>query len=462
MADLLKARFGLELSADDVEDVGKETLGDELQFNERAGLGPIYDRYPAFVRTEPLPPKQSVFDVADTELDSIWSSLETFREPRKIWEVRFPQLPSVLFGADVIERLGERASELGLKKALLIADPVLRRMGTANRVQMILKQSDVASVVFSEVEPDPPIEELEKVAKLYREHGCNGLIALGGGSSLDAAKGAAVRLSQPGPLTEYESVFGGTARIKPPLPLVIGIPTTSGTGSEMNHFAVITDKKRDVKFVIMSEWVIPRLAIIDPVLCATMPPSVTAETGLDALAHCVEGYVGMASPYHPYYEALALYGVRLIGRSLRKACDEGRDLDARADMCMAALNGGLCLSKGLGVGHAIGHAVGAKYHISHGKAVALGLLCFVRANKETCRKQFSNLAWALDGSDNIEAALLRLYEYIKVPTRLRGLGIPESGLPEIAFETSKDAVNLARNPAPLSDRQILELLRASY
>jgi alcohol dehydrogenase class IV len=212
----------------------------------------------------------------------------------------------------------------------------------------------------------------------------------------------------------------------------------------------------------MSEWIIPRLAIIDPALCATMPPKVTAETGLDALAHCIEGYVCMASPYHPYYEALALYGVKLVGRSLRKACNDGRDLDARADMCMAALNGGLCLSKGLGVGHAIGHALGAKYHIPHGKAVALGLLCFVRANREACLKQFSELAWALDGSDDIETPLVRLYEDVGVPTRLRDSGMPEGGLPEIAFETSKDAVNLARNPAPLSDRQILELLRTCY
>ena len=129
---------------------------------------------------------------------------------------------------------------------------------------------------------------------------------------------------------------------------------------------------------------------------------------------------------------------------------------------MAALNGGLCLSKGLGVGHAIGHALGAKYHIPHGKAVALGLLCFVWANREACLKRFSELAWALDGSDDIETTLVRLYEDVKVPTRLRDLGMPGGGLPEIAFETSNDAVNLARNPASLGDRQILELLRTCY
>ena len=279
---------------------------------------------------------------------------------------------------------------------------------------------------------------------------------------MDTTKATAVRVSHPGLLTEYDTEVGGKAKIKPPLPPVICIPTTSGTGSETNQYAVITDKQRDVKFTMMSDLMVPKLAVIDPVLCKTMPSAVTADTGADALAHCIEGYVGMASDYHPYYEALALYGVKLIGRSLRKAYNNGEDIDARTDVCMAAAFGGISFSKGLGLGHAISHVLGAYYHTPHGRGCALGLLCFVRANKKVCQEQFSELAWALDRSNDLEAALVRLYNDLNIPLRLRDSGIPEEGLKKIAFEASTNAINLAANPTPITEHQILELLKEFY
>ena len=462
LADLLNARYGLSLIADHVVEIGKQTLKDELKFNEGAEFSKIYERYPAFVRTEALPPTDHVFDVEDSELDNLWGRLETFRVPKKLWEVRLPSLPPILFGAGVIQRLGERAKGLNIKNALLIAGPVMKRIGRTEEVQEILENSGITSVVFSEVEPDPPVEEVEKAYQLYREKGCDGFIAVGGGSSLDAAKAIAVRVSQPGVLTEYDSMVGGTAKIRPPIPPLLCVPTTSGTGSEVNQYAVITDTERDVKFIIMSNYLIPSLAIIDPTLCKSMPPGLTAESGIDALGHCVEGYVGRAIPYHPYYEALALYGVKLIGRSLRIAYENGEDIDARTDMCMAAINGGICFTKGLGIGHAIAHVLGTRYHISHGKAVAIGLLCFVKANKEACQEQFSDVAWALDRSDDLETGLVKLYKELNVPSRLRDFEIPKGDLKTIAFETSKDAANLASNPMTVSESGILEVLRVYY
>jgi aldehyde:ferredoxin oxidoreductase len=461
-AELMNARYGLSLTADDVVEIGKQTLRDELKFNEGAEFSKIHERYPVFVRTEALPPTNHVFDVEDSELEGLWERLEGFRVPKKIWEVRLPSLPPMLFGAGVIQRLGERAKGLNIKKAFLIAGPVMKRIGRTHEVQEILEASGIASVVFSEVEPDPPVEEVEKASRLYNEKGCDGFVAVGGGSSLDAAKAVAVRVSQPGILTEYDSMVGGTAKIKPPIPPLICIPTTSGTGSEANQYAVITDTERDVKFIIMSNLLIPNLAIIDPNLCKSMPPGLTAESGIDALGHCIEGYVGRAIPYHPYYEALALYGVKLIGRSLRTAYRNGEDTDARTDMCMAAINGGICFTKGLGIGHAIAHVLGAHYHISHGKGVAVGLLCFVKANKEACQEQFSDLAWALNRSDDLETALLKLYKDLNVPSRLRDIEIPEKDLKKIAFETSRDAANLASNPSPVSESRILEALKGYY
>ena len=462
LAELLNARYGLSLTTDHVVEIGKQTLKDELKFNGDAEFSKIHEPYPSFVRTEALPPTNHVFDVEDSELEGLWERLDAFRVPKKVWEVRLPSLPPMLFGAGVIQRLGERAKGLNIKRALLIAGPVMKRIGRTEEVQGILERSGITSVVFSEVEPDPPVEEVEKAARLYKENGCDGFVAIGGGSSLDAAKAIAVRVSHPGVLTEYDSMVGGTAKIKPPVPPLICIPTTSGTGSEVNQYAVITDTERDVKFIIMSNLLIPNLAIIDPNLCKSMPQGLTVESGIDALGHCIEGYVAMAIPYHPYYEALALYGVKLIGRSLRTAYKNGEDIDARTDICMAAINGGICFTKGLGIGHAIAHVLGAHYHISHGKAVAIGLLCFVTANREACQEQFSDLAWALDRSDDLETALVGFYKDLNVPSRLRDFEIPERDLKKIAFETSKDAANLASNPSSVSESRILEVLKECY
>ncbi|UCF73452.1 MAG: iron-containing alcohol dehydrogenase, partial [Deltaproteobacteria bacterium] len=165
LADLLSARYGLSLTADHVVEIGKQTLKDELKFNEGAEFSKIHEPYPAFVRTEALPPTNHVFDVEDSDLDRIWEKLDAFRVPKKIWEVRLPSLPPILFGAGVIQRLGERAKGLNIKKALLVAGPVMKRIGRTEEVQGILQSSGIASVVFSEVEPDPPVEEVEKAAR---------------------------------------------------------------------------------------------------------------------------------------------------------------------------------------------------------------------------------------------------------------------------------------------------------
>jgi len=461
-ADLMNARYGMNLTRRDVLEIGKQTIRDELKFNEGAGFNKLHERYPAYIRTEVLPPTGNVFDVEDSEMDGIWDRLDAFTEPRRIWEIRFPLLPSILFGAGVVQGLGERAKRLGIKKALVIADPVMKKLGRVDELRGLLEGSGLDSAVFAEVEADPPIEVIEKAGSFYKEQGCDGLIALGGGSSMDTAKATAVRVSHSGVLTEFENMVGGRAKIKPLLPPLICIPTTSGTGSETNQYAVITDKERSLKFTMMSEFMVPKLAIIDPLLCRTMPPAVTADTGIDALAHCVEAYVGTNEAYHPYYEALALYGAKLIGRSLRRAYEDGGDIEARTDMCMAAAYGGISFTKGLGLGHAIGHVLGAFYQVPHGRGCAAGLLCFVRANQRICEKQFLDLVWALGGSGDLEEALKRLFQDLNVPARFGDLGIPENDLGKIAFETSTNAVNLAANPVHLTEHQILQLLREFY
>jgi aldehyde:ferredoxin oxidoreductase len=461
-ADLTNARYGLHLTPKDIMEIGKQTLRDQLAFNEKAEFSKIDSKTAAFVREETITPTGQVFDVDDAEIENVWKGLDSFHEKEKVWEIRIPPLPDVMFGAGVVENMGERIRRLKIKKILLTTDPVMFSMGRADEVREILKSSGISTVIFSEVEPDPPIELIERAGKIYTDNDCDGILGLGGGSSMDTAKAVGLRVTHAGEMREYESIVGGTAKIKPLLPPIICIPTTSGTGSEVNPYAVITDKERDLKFMLMSNHLIPRLAVIDPIYCKTMPASLTVESGIDAMAHCMEGYVSLAIHYHPYFEAMAVYGVKLIGRSLIRAYKNGNDIAARTDMCMAAICGGIAFLKGLGIGHAITHVLGAHYHMPHGRAAIYGLLCFVKANKETCKEQFIDMAQLLNRSNDLEGSLLEFYRKLDIPGSLKAHGIPKEDLKKIAFYASKDAVNMATDPTSVSQENILELLLEIY
>ena len=461
-ADLMNARYALRLTPEDIMEIGKQTLREQLAFNEKAEFSKRDAKMPAFVREEILTPTGQVFDIDEAEIKNIWKGLDAFQEKEKVWEIRIPPLPDMMFGAGVVENMGARVHQLKVKKVFLITDPVMLSMGRAGEVRKILEAQGISTVIFSEVEPDPPIELIERAGKIYKENGCDGIVGLGGGSSLDTAKAIGLRVTHGGEMREYEGIVGGGGKIKPILPPLILIPTTSGTGSEVNPCAVITDKERDLKFIMMSNHFIPQLAVIDPLYCKTMPPGLTVESGMDALAHCIEGYVSLAIPYHPYFECMGLYGVKLIGRSLPRAYRNGNDIAARTDMCMAAVCGGLAFLKGLGIGHAITHVLGAHYHMPHGRAAMYGLLCFVKANKETCREQFTDMAQLLNRSNDLEESLRELYRKLDIPISLKAQGIPKEDLNKIAFYTTRDAVNMATDPTTPSQQKILELLMEIY
>jgi aldehyde:ferredoxin oxidoreductase len=462
LAEGMNARYGLQMTPEEVMEIGKQTLRDQLAFNEKAEFSQSDGGSSTFFQQEAIAPTNQVFDVAEAEMKNIWQGLDSFREKEKVWEVRIPPLPELMFGAGVARQLGQRIRQLKVNRLFLVTDPVMRSLGRADEVCALLEKSGIATVLFSEVEPDPPIELIEKAGRLYREEGCDGILGLGGGSSMDTAKTLGLRVTHPGDMREYEGIVGGGGKIKPILPPIICLPTTSGTGSEVNPCAVITDRERDLKFILMSNHLIPRLAVIDPLYCRTMPPGLTVESGMDALAHCIEGYVSLATPYHPYFESMAVYGVKLIGRSLIKAYKNGNDIEARTDLCYAAVCGGLAFLKGLGIGHAITHVLGAHYHMPHGRAAIYGLLCFVKANKETCQESFIDLAQLINRSNDLEESLLELYKKLDIPISLKAQGIPRADLKKIAFYVSRDAVNMATDPTTPSQQRILELLETIY
>lgn len=459
LADLSRARFGGQVSADDIVEIGKQTLKDQLAFNRQSEFYQAHGPDAGFVRSEALGPGGGTFDVEQAEIDEMWGSLDAFKVGKKAWEVRLPPIPPMLFGAGVFAQTGRAVKRLGAGKLLVVTDPVMKKLGRADQVRQMLDRAGMASALFTEVEPDPSVELVERAGAFYREQGCGGVLAIGGGSSMDTGKAVALRVSHPGPMIQYESMMGGGGRIKAGVPPIVCIPTTAGTGSDVNSCAVLTDTERNSKFIIFSDHILPALAIIDPDLCKSMPASLTAESGVDALAHCIEGYVSLSTPYMPYCESLAWYGARMVGRSLRNAYRNPDDTDARTDLSMAAAFGGIAFLKGLGIGHAIGHAVGAQHHVAHGKGVAAGLLCFVRANQEVCREAFQDLAWAIDRNTDLEQALLKLYADLNISPRLSDLGVPLEALPHIAFAASREVANISGNPAAVDERKILELLR---
>jgi aldehyde:ferredoxin oxidoreductase len=461
-ADLMNARHGLEMTPGEVMDIAKETLRDQLAFNAQAQFSQIDTTIPAFFREEPIAPTRAVFDVDETEVKDLWKGLDAFKEKEKIWEIRIPPLPDILMGAGVARNMGRRIKALEVKKVFLVTDPFMFQSGRATEVARILDQSGIRTEIFPEVEPDPPIELIERAGALYKEKGCDGILGLGGGSSLDTAKTLGLRVTHDGDLREYEGIVGGSGKIRPIFPPIICVPTTSGTGSEVNPCAVLTDKARDLKFILMSNHFIPRLAVVDPLYAQTMPPGLTIESGIDALSHCIEGIVSLATPYHPYFESKALYGVKLVGRSLVAAYREPDNIRARTDMCMASICGGLAFLKGLGLGHALTHALGAHYHLPHGRAAIFGLLGFVMANKETCREAFMDMAYLINRSGDLEESLRRLYGELDIDLSLKSYGLTKEGLEALAFYTSRDAVNMATDPTSPSQARILELLKQMY
>ena len=462
LADLMNARYGLRMIPEDIMEIGKQTLRDQLAFNEKAEFGKTKAQMPVFVREETITPTDSVFDIDEMEITKFWSGLDPFREKEKVWEVRIPPLPDVMLGAGTAQDMGRRIRGLKVTKLFLTTDPFMLASGRVDEVRRILAESGIETVVFPKVEPDPPVELIDLAGEIYRETRCDGIMGLGGGSSMDTAKTLGLRVTHSGDLREYEALIGGGAKIKSILPPIICVPTTSGTGSEVNPCAVLTDRERGLKFILMSPSFIPKLAVVDPLFCKTMPPGLTVESGMDAMAHCIEGYVSLATPYHPYFESMALYGVKLIGRSLVAAYRNGNDIPARTDMCMAAICGGLAFLKGLGVGHALTHVLGAHYHLPHGRAAIFGLLCFVRANKELCREPFIDMAQLINRSNDLEDSMLQLYRQLDIPVSLKTYGIPQNALKEIAFYTSRDAVNMATDPASPSLQKIMELLLEMY
>jgi 1,3-propanediol dehydrogenase len=302
--------------------------------------------------------------------------------------------------------------------------------------------------------------------QLFKKTGCNAVLGVGGGSPLDASKAIQVMVAHPGEIHEYFGV-AAASKISLPRPYLIAIPTTSGTGSEVSRGAVITSTKTNTKSLIRTGP--SSLAIVDPEMTLTMPPFLTAATGMDALSHHIEARV--SNQYQPVCSALALEGIRLVGQSLRKAVEMGNDLDARLDMAVASMTGALAFQKGLGAVHSLAHQLSTEADVHHGVANSIMLPHVMRYNLLQSQEELALIAKALgakidsrstaDAAEQACLAVSRLASEIGLPQRLGEVGVKESQIPAMAEKAMTDWCH-PFNPRSCSKSDMVALYQAAY
>lgn len=372
----------------------------------------------------------------------------------------------VVFGVGSVDETGAEAMRLHGKKALIIADEGVAAAGLLEPVTASLDAAGVAHETFTGVTSNPLESEVLSAADAYRKAGADLLIAVGGGSPLDVAKLVRVAATHPLPLAQYDDAIGGDALIKNPVPPMIAIPTTAGTGSEVGRSGVLTIQATNKKTVIFAPKLLPDVAILDPKLSETMPPRTTAATGFDALTHCIEAYCAQGD--HPMADAIALEGIRLAASHIETAVHDGKDLDARGALLKAAMMGAVAFQKGLGACHSLAHPLSAEAHMHHGLANALCLPAVLDFNRSAVPGRIAEIAQILGArGDDTETlafecsgAVRALRKKVGLPSGLGDAGIEEGALEKLAALALEDGCHQF-NPRACTDEDMLALYRAS-
>jgi len=361
------------------------------------------------------------------------------------------------FGWNVLNTLGAHAKSLGAKKALIVTDEGVVSIGIPERVSSVLKKAGIESVTFKDVFPNPTDMNVQNGVNAYKAESCDLIIGVGGGSPMDAAKGIRVLVSHTAPLEQY---FGlkGAEKIINPMPSLIAIPTTSGTGSETSRGAVITDTDRNTKCLLRSGM--PTLALVDPEVTIGMPPHLTAATGMDAMSHHIEAF--LSPQYHPVAEAIAQEGIRLVADNIIAAVENRQNRKARTNMGMASTMGSLAFQKGLGVTHSLAHQLSTEYDVHHGVANAILLPHTMEFNRAVAEEKLTCIAFAMGGkSPSPEAAIQAIAQLIEragLPTKLSEVNVVEAGIPIMARNAMEDWCYL-NNPRPCSQSEMAMLFR---
>jgi alcohol dehydrogenase class IV len=371
----------------------------------------------------------------------------------------------LITGQAAIEQLAAELTRLNVNNPLIVTDAVLVKSGT---VDLALAQLGGRRYgIFDQVKPEPEISIVEDCTRAYRDGGHDGLIGLGGGSAIDIAKGVAAFAGHEGPLAE----LFGVDLVKRKGPALIAIPTTAGTGSEVTNVAIFSDKEAQLKKGIVSDYLLPDVALVSPIMTLTCPRSVTAASGVDALVHAVESYLSVNAS--PITDAIALGAIKLIAKALPKAYANPANLQAREDMATASLMAGMAFGNaGVGAVHALAYPLGGRFNIAHGVSNAL-LLPYVMAwNKMACVERFRDIAEAMgvrvaelsdkDAADLAVKAMADLCAAVDIPSGMRSFNVPEDAIPAMAEEASKIDRLMRNNPRKLTAADIEKIYRAAY
>lgn len=371
----------------------------------------------------------------------------------------------IVFGEGAATQCGVEAHELAGKRALLVADEGIEAAGLLAPVRGALDAAGIAHETVLDISSNPLESEVLSAARAYDAFKADIIVGVGGGSVLDVAKLVRLAVTHPAPLAQYDDSIGGSENIVGPLPPMVAIPTTAGTGSEVGRSGVVTIQTTNRKTVIFSPLLLPDVAILDPGMTQTMPPMMTAATGMDALTHCIEAYCSVGD--HPMADAIALGGVRLCHRSLQTAVENDADLKARGEMLKAGMMGAVAFQKGLGACHSLAHPLSTEFGMHHGLANTICLPAVLDFNRSAIPDRIAEVARQL-GVRSDEASTLSfecagavraLRSAIELPSDLRSQGIEESDLPQLAALAYADPCHQL-NPRNCSQDDLLALYHA--
>ena len=373
----------------------------------------------------------------------------------------------MLFGAGKIRLLPAALKELGVERPLLVTDPGLAKLPMIQEAIAANREAGLETGLFSAIKPNPVGRNVEEGVWAYKQGGHDGVIAWGGGSGLDAAKAIALMVGQHVSMWELEDRGDNWKKVDPEgVAPIVAVPTTAGTGSEVGRASVITDESDHTKKIIFHPKMLPSTVISDPELTVGLPPHITAATGMDALAHCLEAYC--APGFHPMADGIAVEGLRLIKEWLPVAVEDGQNLSARAAMLAAASMGATAFQKGLGAVHALSHPIGAVYDTHHGLTNAVFTPYVLVFNRPAVEERLTRLAaWLGFPKPGFQAILdwtLELRERFKMPHTLAGLLKQESLADAKLEELSKMAAHdpsAGGNPVPLDAKNLRGLFEAS-
>lgn len=375
---------------------------------------------------------------------------------------------TILFGEGSLTEAAKRIAALGLKKPLIVTDQTLVKVGIAEKVKKTFTGVGLDCSIFADVHPNPIEEDVEKGTEVYKAQKCDCVIALGGGSPMDAAKVIMLAATHKEPLEVYDDAIGGDKKITNPLPPLFAIPTTAGTGSEVGRAGVIIMKKTNNKTIFFHPTMLPKIAILEPSLTVGLPAWVTAATGIDAFTHCMEAY--FAPGFHPMADGVAIEGIRLVLKNLPLVIKDGSDLKARGEMLLAASMGATAFQKGLGMIHSLAHPLSSECNLHHGLANALMLPKSVEflEKSELNADQKSRLArvQSLFAERNLNRTTLSascsdFFKSVGINFGLRNHGVRENQIDTLADKAFKDTCHQS-NMIPVTRDQLKKVFQEGF